>query len=354
MADTITIPGMRKRMERFLACNSLERLALLLGKTALNLLALAESPSYDEFQIPKKSGGMRHIEDPVPALKKVQRKLNDYLQAVYHFHRTDAAFGFITNPVDDPSPRHILSNATIHLGCKWLLNVDAKDFFHLVLEERVQEIFQHKPFQFKEGIAKVLASLCCYKGRLPMGAPTSPALSNFASIPMDKQLMELAAQHHWKYTRYADDMSFSAQTEITEAHFRTIKQIVEMHGFQLNPAKRKHYTPTDEDKEVTGLLVRENRIDLPEDYLEQLGKAIDHLDKAIDAKYSMPSGRRDKTVWLDELEQQIRGKLEYARQILGEDDLLYLDLVVQLDEALSPPDFFGPMGWLDFGYSLPK
>lgn len=354
MAGTITIPGMRKRMERFLACKSLERLALLLGKTALNLLALAELPSYDEFQIPKKSGGMRHIEDPVPALKKVQRKLNDYLQAVYHFHRTDAAFGFITNPVDDPSPRHILSNASVHLGCQWLLNVDAQDFFHSVSEAWVIRIFQGAPFYFDEGITYVLAGLCCYKGRLPMGAPTSPALSNFASIPMDKQLLELAAAHHWKYTRYADDMSFSAQTEITDAHFQSIERIIVATGFQLNPAKRKHYTPTDPDKEVTGLLVREDRIDLPEDYLEQLGKAIDHLDKAVDAKYSMPSGRRDKTVWLDELEQQIRGKLEYARQILGEDDLLYLDLVVQLDEALSPPDFFGPMGWLDFGYSLPK
>lgn len=187
-----------------------------------------------------------------------------------------------------------------------------------------------------------------------MGAPTSPALSNFASIPMDHELQHLAVQHSWKYTRYADDMSFSAQTEITEAHFRTIKQMVETHGFRLNPAKRKHFAPTDADKEVTGLLVRENRIDLPEDYLEQLEQAIDYLDKAVDAKYSMPSGRRDKTLWLEELEQQIRGKLEYARQILGEDDLQYLDLVVQLDEALSPPDYFGPMGWLDFGYHLPK
>ena len=100
--------------------------------------------------------------------------------------------------------------------------------------------------------------------------------------------------------------------------------------------------------------MRKERIDLPEDYLEQLEKAVDHLDKAIDAKYSMPSGRGQKTVWLEELEQQIRGKLEYARQILGEDDLQYLDLVVQLDEALTPPDYYGPMAWLDFGYSLVK
>lgn len=354
MAETITVRGMQGRARRFLACRSLEELARLLGKTALKLLALAELPSYDEFQIPKKSGGMRQIEDPVPELKKVQRKLNDYLQAVYYFERTNAAYGFITNPVDDPSPRHILSNAQLHMGCRWMLNVDAKDFFHLVTQEKAQQVFQTQPFAFEAPIAELLASLCCYKGRLPMGAPTSPILSNFASIAMDKNLEKLAAQHDWKYTRYADDMTFSSQEEITEAHFQEINGIIEAHGFLLNPGKRKHYAPEAEDKEVTGLLVREDRIDLPDDYLEQLEKSIDHLDKAVDAKYSMPSGRRQKTEWLEELEQQIRGKLEYARHILGEGDLQYLDLVVQLDEALTPPDYYGPMAWLDFGYSLLK
>ncbi|MCB9298291.1 MAG: RNA-directed DNA polymerase [Lewinellaceae bacterium] len=354
MADTITIQGMRNRAKRFLSSGTLEGLALSLGKASLKLLALAEQPSYNEFRIPKKSGGMRRIEDPTPELKKAQRKLNDYLQAVYHFQRTDAAYGFLANPVDDPSPRHILSNARVHMGCRWLLNVDAKDFFHMVSEERVKQVFQSGPFHFEEPIAGLLASLCCYKGRLPMGAPTSPILSNFASVPMDHALMELARKYDWKYTRYADDMTFSAQEEITEAHFAEVGAIIRSHGFLLNPEKKKHYGPEDEDKEVTGLLVRESRIDLPEGYLEQLEKAIDHLDKAIDAKYSMASGRGQKTAWLEELEQQIRGKLEYARQILGEGDLLYLDLVVQLDEALTPPDYYGPMAWLDFGYALPK
>jgi len=297
---------------------------------------------------------MRRIEDPIPPLKKVQRKLNDYLQATYHFHRTDAAYGFITNPVDDASPRHILANAQAHMGCQWLLNVDAKDFFHTVTHERVQQIFQSPPFKFNEPIAKVLAALCSYKGRLPMGAPTSPAMSNFASLEMDYQLEALASKNGWQYTRYADDMSFSSQTAITEEHFLAINQIVEAQGFRLNPKKMKRYGPEREDKEVTGLIVRANRIDLPEDYLIQLEKAIDYLDKVVDAKFSMPSGRRHRTTWLEELEQQIRGKLEYARQILGEDDLLYMDLVVQMDEALTPPDYYGPMGWLDFDYPFPK
>ena len=94
MADTITIKGMQMRTKRFLVCRRLEDLALLLSKPALKLLSLAEFPSYNEFTLPKKSGGQRLIEDPTAELKKVQRKLNDYLQAVYHFNRSNAAYDF--------------------------------------------------------------------------------------------------------------------------------------------------------------------------------------------------------------------------------------------------------------------
>lgn len=353
MADDITIQGLKGRAKRFLAADNLEAMALALGKTPLRLLALADTPQYNAFQIPKKDGGKRLVEDPIPALKKVQRKLNTYLQAVYYLHRTDAAYGFVTNPKDDPSPRHILSNAEVHIGCKYLLNIDARNFFHSIQEERVQTIFAVPPFSFSIPLAQLLARLCCYQGRLPMGAPTSPALSNFAAINMDLKLLELASQYHWNYTRYADDMSFSSQNPITEAHYVQINTIIEAEGFQLNLPKKREFGPADHQKEVTGLIVQADRIDLPEDYLLQLEKAIDYLDKIMDAKYSMPSGRSEHSDWIEELKQQIQGKLEYARQILGETDLQYLDLLVQLDEALTPPDYYGPMNWLEFGYSLP-
>lgn len=354
MADTITIKGIQNRGKRFLAARQLENMARLLGKPALQLMTLADQPQYSEFSIPKKSGGRRWIEDPVPALKKVQRKLNDYLQGVYYLHRTDSAYGFVTNPVDDPSPRHILSNAQVHMGCEWLLNIDVKDFFHCITEERVLQLFTTEPFRYAKGLGQLLSQLCSHKGRLPMGAPTSPILSNLVCIDLDHELEQYAQSQQLKYTRYADDISFSGKVEINKTHLQEIENSLAQNAFHLNINKIRHFKPTDEDKEVTGLIVRKDRIDLPADYLEQLGQAINHLDQIMDAKYSTPSGRGDKAPWIKELEQQIRGKLEYARQILGEDDLQYQDLVIQIEEALAPPDHYGPMSWLAFGYSLPK
>ncbi len=349
----ITIRGMQKRASRFINCQNFEQLALLLRTPALKLLALAADPEYREFYVPKKNGSRRQIEDPVPKLKRVQRKLNDYLQAVYYFHRTQGAYGFLSLPVDDPQPRNIFTNASQHLGCKWLLNVDMKDFFHLVTFDRTVELFSAPLLSFNEEMAKVLAGLCCYKGRLPMGAPTSPILSNLASIPLDQDLQDYANDRGWTYTRYADDISFSADKEITEQHIKEINDWIKAYDYLLNPTKIKLFGPKDV-KIVTGLVVGKTEVKLTEDYQQSLNNAITQLGEIVDAKFYMPSGRYQNSPWVKELQQQVQGKLAFARHILGEDDEKIIHLEMQMEEAMAPPEEYGPVSWLEFGYDFFK
>lgn len=353
MAKPISIKGLRQRVYRLVRCRTFEELATLLRTPSLKLLAIADNPKYHEFFVPKKNGGQRHIEDPEPTLKRIQRKLNDYLQAVYYFHRTEAAYGFLTTPVGDPSPRNILTNAMNHIGCKWMLNVDMKDFFHLVTQPRVIEIFEAPILDFDIEIATVLASLCCHKGRLPMGAPTSPVLSNLASIPLDQDLQDFANKKGWKYTRYADDISFSSTTPINEGHIKEVIKWIEIYDYKLNPTKIKLFGPEDE-KTVTGLLIEEKEVGIPEDYHEALGQSITQLSQVVDAKFYMPSGRYQPSAWVDELQQHVEGKMAFARHILGEDDEQVIQLEMQLEEALEPPKEYGPVSWLDFGYEFFK
>lgn len=351
-AETITIKGMDGRRRRFLEVQTTAQMAKLLGKDPLKLAALAAVPRYEEFFIPKKNGGKRLIENPNLELKKVQRKLNDYLQAVYFFHRTPSAYGFITNPVDDPEPRHILTNAEVHLGCRWLLNVDMQDFFHLVTRPRVKMLFEAPLFSFNEEISVLLAALSCYKERTPMGAPTSPVISNLVSIPLDHDLEALAGRRGWRYTRYADDMTFSSEEEITLDDVPEIETWVHAYDFKLNPKKVKLFGPGGAPKQVTGLVVGDSEIGLAPDYMQQLEGAIRHLNDIIDAMYITPSGRNQRSVWVSELEDVVRGKLEFARQILGEDDPGYQDMAQRLDKAMEPPEFYGPLTWLEFGYRV--
>lgn len=112
------------------------------------------------------------------------------------------------------------------------------------------------------------------------------------------------------------------------------------------------YGPSSLQKEVTGLVVGATEVSLSNQYIASLQKAISKLSDVVDAKYVMPSGRLSKTPWVTEIEQQVRGRLAFAIQVLPEDDDLRIDLEMAFAAALEPPQDFGPISWLEFGYTL--
>jgi RNA-directed DNA polymerase len=350
------ISDLRARAAFFLQLKGFDAIAEALGAgTYVLLRKLATEPAYHVFYIPKRNGTKRLIEDPNSALKRAQRRLNDYLQAVYFQIRTPAAFGFLVVPEDDNAPRHILTNAQAHLGSQYMLNIDLKDFFHQISRDRVVEIFRSPVLDFNQEEADLLADICCYRGRLPMGAPTSPVLSNLAAIPLDQDLQHYCAHHQMRYTRYADDMTFSSTHQaITAQHEADLKNwITNIHGYVLHPDKYRLTTPDAATHEVTGLLIKDHEITLSAEYFEQLTGAIDYLSVIIDAQYLTSSGSRSNSLWVKELQQQVRGKLEFARHILGNDDMQYKTLLSAYHEALQPTEHYGPLSWLDFGYGVP-
>jgi len=338
-----------RRHEALLACRGLDDISRLLGIAIERLMALATNPQYMEFTRPKKDGSPRFIEDPIPPLKRTQDYLGDFLQAVYYTHRTPVAYGFVIRPLDDPEPRHVLSNAQAHLGRDWLLNVDLEDFFHFIPTERVREVFAAPLFGFPDDVCELLAGLCTHKGRLPMGAPTSPVLSNLVSIPLDQDLMALAKQENWTYTRYADDLSFSSAAPIEAHHLARIEAIAQQWGHELNPLKTRFYGPNDRDKEVTGLIVSGDAVTLPDDYLPTLEAAIDHLAKVVSAQQQVPSGWSQRSPWVEDLRDGVHGKLEFARHIMGENHHWVNRLSGRFHDAVRPPEEYGALSWLEFG-----
>ena len=311
------------------------------------LQLLCELPSYQTFPIPKRDGSQRWIEDPNPPLKKIQRSLNLLLQGVYYFHRTDAAYGFLVNASDDSRPRTILTNARQHIGKKYLLNVDLEDFFHQIKTERVIEIFERPPFRFPIALAEKLGQLTTYKGRLPMGAPTSPILSNFAAIGLDEELIKYThEQLQGKFTRYADDMVFSCDDVIDIDETKNIWSIIESHGFVINKEKVRFYAEND-PREVTGLRLTDC-VELAEDYIPMLHKEIEKLHHVMEVHHRFKT--LQSTVKLKEVKQMIKGHIGFARMILGEESSIIQSLRDKYENACNPPDDFMSASWLEFNY----
>jgi RNA-directed DNA polymerase len=148
------------------------------------------------FRLRKRTGGYRVISRPNGPLIIIQRKLNQVLRAAYSAR--SPVHGFVRH-------KSIVTNARRHLQKRLVLNFDLENFFPSIHFGRVKGLFQGKGYMLPEQVATTLAQICCDKGVLPIGAPTSPVLSNMVCAQMDSRLKRLAMGSGCTYTRYADD-----------------------------------------------------------------------------------------------------------------------------------------------------
>jgi RNA-directed DNA polymerase len=225
---------------------------------------------YVNFEIPKKTGGKRTITAPDKFLKKIQRRIN--LLLTLFFEPKTAAHGFLED-------RSIVTNAKIHVGKKYVLNVDLKDFFPSIHFGRIKAVLQlpifgvrpeHLPpdgnklevlikFGIKPEFAQIISNFCCYESKLPQGAPTSPIVTNIVSQRLDYKLVKLAKEYHCFYTRYADDITFSCDKNRFKEEFyeQSLMIAIKSEGFCDKRKEITYYKRKAVRQEVTGITVNE-------------------------------------------------------------------------------------------------
>ena len=309
--------------QQFESLNSPESLGKLLGLNERNLLKLAEKQEYITFHIPKPGGQRRLIQHPATALKMAQQNLNRYLQAVYFGIKPNCAYGFVPVPTDELHPRNIYSNALQHHKSEWFLAVDLKDFFHTVTKTHLKDLFRHL-FFFPPDLAAVLTDLCTCHGRLPMGAPTSPVLSNFACLSMDYQMEKLAQHHQAVYTRYADDITFSFSGPPPAGFLECVRATVLFQGFVVNDKKVRLQSRI-EQPEITGLVLGKGAKPAP-------GKEwLKHLKQEIKIyHWLMSEAVRERGLFhafvFDRFKKSVLGQIEFLGFVLGRDHKEYRKL----------------------------
>lgn len=101
----------------------------------------------------------------------------------------------------------------------------------------------------------MLTQLCTLNGNLPQGAPTSPTLSNLLSFRIDRRLSGYALKNRIRYTRYADDLTFSGDFD-TASIIRLTRKVLRDEGLELNE-KKTRLMKRHNRQEVTGIIVNE-------------------------------------------------------------------------------------------------
>lgn len=291
---------------------------------------------YIQFQIPKKKKGeFRTITAPNAGLKCIQRCINAIL--LERFEANPAANGFVPG-------KSIVDNARAHLGQKYIYNIDLKDFFPSVTIGRVFACLQLQPFSFDKHTASLIADLCCHEGVLPQGAPTSPTLTNIVCSRLDWRLSKLARRYGLRYSRYADDITFSGMSNIfhEDGDFvKDLRHFIEKEGFRINEAKTRTNSYY-QRQEVTGLTINE-KPNVTQRYIKQIRTMLHNWEvsgyefaQSVFLAHYHPT---KNVTGEHHIENILSGKLDYLKMVKGDDDLTYLGLKARYDSLLN--------GWQD-------
>lgn len=281
------------------AASTLHDVAALLGFKASSLaFILYKKPAVDKyrkFDIPKRMGGVRQITAPADDLKLLQRRLADLLQ-----NCQDEINQKLGRTDDGPNPdrlahgfkrrRSIITNAKAHRRRRFVFNLDLENFFPSINFGRVRGYFlKDKNFALKPTVATVIAQIACFEGALPQGSPCSPVISNLIGHVLDIHLVKLAAKEGCRYTRYADDLTFSTNKPEFPASI-AVRSALNEHEWEIGPSlaaliakggfaanvKKTRMQYRDSRQEVTGLVVN-RKVNVRAEYRHSVRAMVHHL-----------------------------------------------------------------------------
>lgn len=297
---------------------------------------------YINFTIPKKSGGVREISAPVRGLKSILFSLNTILQAIYT--PSKYAMGFTQG-------RSVVDNANMHIGQRYVYNIDLKDFFPSIDKSRVWARLKCAPFNFNDEIANTIAGLCSIRIEkdgverfvLPQGAPTSPLITNAICDTLDRRLGALAKRFGMRYSRYADDITFSSMHYVYGKDGNFIKElhrIISDQNFAINEKKTRLQILGKTRQEVTGLTISE-KINVARKYSREI-KSLLHIWNKYGYVAACESyikthcaNEQMKRAVMPRLDAVIAGKLQYMKMVKGADDTTYQALHTRFNKQIS-------------------
>lgn len=259
------------------------------------------------FQI-KKNGKKREINAPCDALKAKQNDLKHLLGQVIDPILPTYVVGF-------RSGFNLKKNGDQHLGKKWVINLDIKDFFPSITKELLQkELIVYSDLLKEHGyLFSDFIEFAVLNRALPQGSPISPLLSNYIGyklidIKVYPYLLERFG-NNFGYTRYADDLTISLDTpsirEEVNDIVKSVVNIVESDGlFSIN-RKKVNVMHRSERQIVTGIVVN-NKTSLGKK--EKLKyRAIVHQIK--NNKIEMTDTLQGKLAWLNSVDPEYYKKL---------------------------------------------
>lgn len=197
---------------------------------------------YKDIYIKKRANKYRHIQAPNQELKNEQYKILNELESK-NIPISDCAYGFV-------SKKNVIMNAKNHTNQEAIFNIDLKDFFDEITDNQIKNKLDEYHIENSEYLSKILTR----NGHAVQGCPASPFISNIIFYDTDVKIKEFCDNHNIKYSRYADDMTFSGNIHDILSNKKEILNMILNDGWKISWRKveTKFYY---QQQKVTGIVV---------------------------------------------------------------------------------------------------
>ena len=210
--------------------------------------------AYSEFEVDKKGGGKRGVENPARSLKVAQARIARILGRI-------EPPGHLFCPVKG---RCYVTNAAQHRGQRVVRCLDVKKYFPSVPSRRVFWFFR-AVMGCADDVAATLTSIATYRGHLPTGSPLSPIMAYYANMDVWNDIAAICARNGYRLTVYIDDVTVSG-AKVSSAVLWEIKQAIFRGGLRYHKEK----TFIDRPAEVTGVIIVGDQLRVPNRQLKKL------------------------------------------------------------------------------------
>lgn len=285
---------------------------------------------YHTFYIPKKSGGLRKIDQPEPELMEALNKVKFILEQVCGGLHHTAAYAYVKG-------RSAVNAVERHQSfvSNWFLKTDFSNFFGNTTQEFVMRMLRQvypfseitKTIEGRHDFERML-ELCFLDDGLPQGTPASPVITNLMMVPFDYELSKKLAPRDYVYTRYADDILISAKErfpyhEAVETIRETLQEL--MAPFDLKDEKTRFGSRGGANWNLGVMLNKDNEI------------TVGHMKKKYfkAAMCNFITDHLNGRHWSPSDAQQLAGTLSYYRMVERD----YFDSIIRAQNTKFHVDF---------------
>ena len=209
------------------------------------------SKRYKTYTIKKRDNTDRVIHHPSKELKECQRFLIKEIFSKFPIH---------SNVFSYRKDISIKNMAEKHKKNNYLLRIDFENFFPSLKNNNIKN---HLKYRLLDDNINLITSIVCRNGKLTIGAPSSPIISNILLFDFDKKMTEFSKDI--TYSRYADDLFFSTNEQnLLKEISPYMKKFLKIFHIDLKINNKKYINTSKKHKRaITGLIITsDNKISI--------------------------------------------------------------------------------------------